>query len=139
MAAHPITGAPDDDDGLMALVGDRRLVLIGEASYGTHEFDRERARVTRRLIDELGFTVVAVEGDWPDADRVNRYVRGVSGDADADSSLQGFLRCSHYVEARLSQQFDAVIHLDRTRAPEPLERTVRWEVGEPAETYPTGL
>jgi len=90
--ARPVTGAAEDYDGLLSLVGDRRLVLIGEASHGTHEFYRERARITRRLIDELGFTVVAVEGDWPDAYRVNRYVMGMAGDATADGALQGFRR-----------------------------------------------
>ena len=59
-----------------SLVGDARFVLLGEASHGTHEFYRERARITRRLIEEQGFTAVAVEADWPDAYRVNRYVRG---------------------------------------------------------------
>jgi erythromycin esterase-like protein len=48
-------------------------------------------------------------------------------------------RGSHYFGARLSEQFDAVIHLDRTRALEPLERTARWDEGEPPETYPTGV
>ena len=91
-AAHPITGAPDDYDGLLDLVGDRRFVLIGEASHGTHEFYRERARLTRRLIDERGFTAVAVEADWPDAYRVNRYVMGLSRDADAVSALSDFRR-----------------------------------------------
>ena len=91
-AAHSVTGALDDYEPLLSLVGDRRLVLIGEASHGTHEFYRERARLTRRLIDDLGFTVVAVEGDWPDAYRVNRYVMGMSNDADAEASLRGFLR-----------------------------------------------
>ena len=91
-AVRAITGAPDDYDALLSLVGDRRLVLIGEASHGTHEFYRERARITRRLIDELGFTAVAVEADWPDAYRVNRYVMGLSADPDADTALQGFLR-----------------------------------------------
>ena len=62
-AARSITGEPDEYDALLSLVGDRRLVLIGEASHGTHEFYRERARITRRLIDELGFTAVAVEAD----------------------------------------------------------------------------
>jgi erythromycin esterase-like protein len=90
--ARPVTGAAEDYDGVLGLVGDRRLVLIGEASHGTHEFYRERARITRRLIDELGFTVVAVEGDWPDAYRVNRYVMGMGGDTSADESLQGFRR-----------------------------------------------
>lgn len=68
-AAWPVTGEAEDYDSLIDLIGDRRLVLIGEASHGTHEFYRERARITRRLIDERGFTVVAVEGDWPDAYR----------------------------------------------------------------------
>ena len=91
-AARPVTGTAEDYEGLLGLVGDRRLVLIGEASHGTHEFYRERARITRRLVDELGFTVVAVEGDWPDAYRVNRYVMGMRGDATADDALQGFRR-----------------------------------------------
>jgi len=91
-AARPVTGAVEDYDSLLEVIGDRRLVLIGEASHGTHEFYRERARITRRLIDELGFTVVAVEGDWPDAYRVNRYVMGMSTDEDADAALGGFRR-----------------------------------------------
>ena len=65
----------------MDLIGDARFVLIGEASHGTHEFYRERAEITKRLIEEKGFTAVAVEADWPDAYRVNRYVRGESDDA----------------------------------------------------------
>jgi erythromycin esterase-like protein len=88
----PLTGTADDHDGLLALVGDRRLVLIGEASHGTHDFYRERARITKRLIDEKGFTAVAVEGDWPDAYRVNRYVLGQSGDLDAATALSDFER-----------------------------------------------
>ena len=91
-AARPVTGVAEDYDSLLDFIGDRRVVLIGEASHGTHEFYRERARITRRLIDERGFTVVAVEGDWPDAYRVNRYVAGMSGDADADTALGGFRR-----------------------------------------------
>jgi erythromycin esterase-like protein len=90
--ARPVTGEGGDYDSLLDLIGDRRFVLIGEASHGTHEFYRERARLTRRLIDELGFTVVAVEGDWPDAYRVNRYVLGMSADQDADAALCGFRR-----------------------------------------------
>jgi erythromycin esterase-like protein len=69
-SARPVTGAADDYDELLELVGGRRFVLIGEASHGTHEFYRERARITRRLIDECGFNAVAVEADWPDAYRV---------------------------------------------------------------------
>lgn len=69
-AAHVVAGVRPDYDDLVGLIGDRRFVLIGEASHGTHEFYCERARITRRLNDECGFTVVAVEADWPDAYRV---------------------------------------------------------------------
>jgi erythromycin esterase-like protein len=91
-AAHPLVGDIEDYDPLMRLVGDASLVLIGEASHGTHEFYRERAQITKRLIKEKGFTAVAVEADWPDAYRINRYVRGVSKDADASDALRGFRR-----------------------------------------------
>lgn len=90
--ALALTGADADYDALMKLVGDARLVLLGEASHGSHEFYRERARITRRLIGEAGFTAVAIEGDWPDAYRVNRYVRGLSDDGDAEEALRGFRR-----------------------------------------------
>ena len=90
--AHPLTGASSDYDPLMEQIGDARFVLLGEASHGTHEFYRERAQITKRLIDEKGFTAVAVEADWPDAYRVNRYVRGTSSDAEAIDSLAGFKR-----------------------------------------------
>jgi erythromycin esterase-like protein len=91
-AAHPVTGAAEDYDRLMEMIGDARFVLLGEASHGTHEFYRERAQITKRLIEEKGFTAVAVEADWPDAYRVNRYVRGVSDDAEAVDALADFKR-----------------------------------------------
>ncbi|MGO9319545.1 MAG: erythromycin esterase family protein [Solirubrobacteraceae bacterium] len=90
--ARPLHGGDGDYDALLELVGDARLVLLGEASHGTHEFYRERARITRRLIEERGFTAVAVEGDWPDADRVSRYAQGLGDDADAEEALRGFQR-----------------------------------------------
>ena len=90
--AHPLVGAPEDFDPLLALVGDARFVLIGEASHGTHEFYRIRAEITKRLIREKGFTSVAVEADWPDAYRVNRYVRDRGSDTDATEALGGFRR-----------------------------------------------
>ncbi|MEQ8859687.1 MAG: protein-L-isoaspartate(D-aspartate) O-methyltransferase [Pseudomonadales bacterium] len=64
-----------DLDGLLERIGDARIVLIGEASHGTSEFYLLRARITRRLITERGFDVVAAEADWPDAARVDHYVR----------------------------------------------------------------
>ncbi|GHO55083.1 hypothetical protein KSB_35580 [Ktedonobacter robiniae] len=76
----------------MALIGDARFVLLGEATHGTHEFYQARADITRRLITEKGFTAVAVEADWPDAYRVNRYVHGMEGDATGREALAGFER-----------------------------------------------
>jgi len=68
-AAHPLLGEAQDFAPLLERVGDAHLVLIGEASHGTHEFYRIRAELTKRLIRERGFTSVAVEADWPDAYR----------------------------------------------------------------------
>ena len=91
-AAHALEGGRADYDPLLRLAGESRFALLGEASHGTHEFYAERAAVTKRLVEEKGFTAVAVEADWPDAYRVNRSVRGVSDDRDARAALSGFGR-----------------------------------------------
>src|ERR1044071_1456278 len=91
-AAHPLSGDATDYDPLLNLIGDARFVLLGEASHGTHEFYRERTRITQRLIREKGFCGLVVEADWPDAYRVNRYIRGTGGAMDADEALSGFKR-----------------------------------------------
>ena len=88
----PMPGSTRDHDALLQLIGPARFALLGEASHGTREFYRERIAITRRLITEKGFTAVAVEADWPDAWRVNRYVRGLSDDPDATAALSGFER-----------------------------------------------
>jgi erythromycin esterase-like protein len=90
--ARVFSDSEADYGSLLMLVGDARFTLLGEASHGTHEFYRERAEITKRLILEKGCTVVAVEADWPDAYRVNRYVRGISDDSDANAALSGFKR-----------------------------------------------
>jgi protein-L-isoaspartate(D-aspartate) O-methyltransferase len=76
-AAEPL---PDLDDPAFGSLVDRyasaRVVLLGEASHGTSEFYRARAAITRRLIEQHGFTIVAVEADWPDAAAIDRWVRG---------------------------------------------------------------
>jgi erythromycin esterase-like protein len=67
-----------DDDAFGAMFdrfGDARVVLLGEASHGTSEFYRARAQISKRLIERHGFTIVAVEADWPDAATIDRYVR----------------------------------------------------------------
>jgi len=89
---HPLTGAAQDYDPLMNRIGQAHLALLGEASHGTHEFYRERAEITKRLIKDKGFNGVAVEADWPDAYRVNRYVRGMNDDFDAREALADFRR-----------------------------------------------
>jgi protein-L-isoaspartate(D-aspartate) O-methyltransferase len=75
-AAEPLPGIDDLAFGEMFdRFADRRVVLLGEASHGTSEFYRARAAITRRLIERHGFTIVAVEADWPDAAAIDRYVR----------------------------------------------------------------
>ena len=87
---HPLTGAANDYDALLELIGDARLVLLGEASHGTHGFYRERARITRRLIEERGFTVVAVEAEQQEL-RVARMDQRLDAD-DADGLGHSILR-----------------------------------------------
>ena len=75
-AAEPLPALDDPAFGaLFDRWGSKRIVMLGEASHGTHEFYAARAAITRRLVEEHGFTIVAVEADWPDAARVDRYVR----------------------------------------------------------------
>src|SRR5437660_4017198 len=89
---QPLYGGVNDYDGLLKLIGNARFVLVGEATHGTHEFSSERAAITKRLIAEKGFSVVAIEADWPDSARVHRYVRSNTADANANEALSGFRR-----------------------------------------------
>ncbi|HWC31501.1 MAG TPA: erythromycin esterase family protein [Actinomycetota bacterium] len=81
-----------DLDAVLDHVGDAELVLIGEASHGTDEFYRVRADITKRLVSERGFKAVAVEADWPDAERVNRFVTHPGDDSNGNEALSGFRR-----------------------------------------------
>jgi erythromycin esterase-like protein len=89
--AQPLS-SESDYEPLRRLAGERQVVLIGEASHGTHEFYQIRAELTKRLIVENGVRSVAVEADWPDALRVHRYVQGLSADAHANAALGDFKR-----------------------------------------------
>lgn len=91
-AAHRITGAAGDLQPLVQLARNAHFVLLGEASHGTHEFYSTRAEITRRLISEHGLRAVAIEGDWPDAYRVNCYVKCVGDDSTPEEALRGFQR-----------------------------------------------
>jgi erythromycin esterase-like protein len=90
--ARPLRDAADLDP-LLDRIGDARVVAIGEASHGTHEYYAWRAALTRRLVAERGFSFVAVEGDWPDCDRVDRSVRlRPGGHDDPRDALDAFAR-----------------------------------------------
>ena len=82
------TGVPAP---LLAALARRRIALLGEASHGTHEFYDWRARITQALIAEHGCRAVVIEGDWPDAWRINRWVRGLDHGT-AEDALAGFER-----------------------------------------------
>jgi erythromycin esterase-like protein len=196
---------PDGLAPLIDAIGDAKVVLIGEASHGTAEFYRVRADLTSALIERKGFNIVAAEADWPDAYRVNRWVRHMSDDSGAIAALDDFhrfprwmwrndvvvdfvtwlrwfnssraadRRCGWYgldlyslhrsmgavleylgkVDpnaarrareryacfgqlARITEQFDALIHIDVTSALTPLEPWSGREADLP-ETYPTGV
>ena len=90
--AIPLVGSASDYDALLERIGDAGWVLIGDASHGTHEFYRERAKITERLIAEKGFDAVAVEADWPAAAGVDRYVRGLESRSFGIEALEGFGR-----------------------------------------------
>ena len=90
-AAEPL---PNFDDPAFGALFDRfaeaKVILLGEASHGTSEFYRARDRITRRLIERHGFTIVAVEADWPDAAHIDRYVRGRPAPESAEAPFQRF-------------------------------------------------
>jgi erythromycin esterase-like protein len=163
-SAHPLKGDAGDYDPLLDMIGNARFVLLGESSHGTHEFYRERARITQRLITEKGFSAIAVEADWPDAGLKDGYeevfhhtglgqfflpLRGRSLAAALEPRrLERAIgvvyrpeteRQSHYFYTHLPRQFDAVIHFDETRAVRPLEEMAAWRSGESPETFPSGI
>ncbi|MFC4427779.1 erythromycin esterase family protein [Deinococcus navajonensis] len=91
-AALPLSELPQSYDPVLRAAAQAKLVLIGEATHGTHEFYRTRAEITKRLITEQGFDAVVVEGDWPDARRVNRFVRLEGTDRTPEQALSDFGR-----------------------------------------------
>jgi erythromycin esterase-like protein len=77
-----------DLDALLSDIGDRTIAMLGEASHGTHEFYTWRTAISKRLIEEKGFSFIAVEGDWPDCYKINRYVKGYK---DAGDNIRNVL------------------------------------------------
>lgn len=90
--AQPFHAMPRDHASLLQHIKGGRVILIGEASHGTQDFYHLRASITKYLIEHHGIDAVAVEADWPDAYRVNRFVRGLGPDQDANTALSGFER-----------------------------------------------
>src|SRR5438445_3042925 len=91
-SAYLLAGSKRDHDPLLQMAAGARLVLLGEPTHGSHDVYRERARITQRLVAELGFNAVVWEADCADADRAGRWVRGLSADGDAEEALGGFER-----------------------------------------------
>lgn len=73
--AYPLKSKADLQP-LFDRIGDARIVMLGEASHGTHEYYTWRAHISKRLIEEKGFSFIAVEGDWPDCYLLNRFIKG---------------------------------------------------------------
>jgi erythromycin esterase-like protein len=89
---EPLDGGAGTPAALLQLLGNSRFALLGEASHGTHDFYEQRAQITRDLVTHHGFQAVVIEGDWPDAYRINRWVRGLDDDGNAEAALSGFER-----------------------------------------------
>lgn len=90
--AHRLGDSPHDIDPLMRLAHPRSLVLLGEASHGTHEFYELRARITRQLIEDDLCDAVVVEGDWPDVLQLDHFARAIGSEpaAEAFATFQRF-------------------------------------------------
>ncbi len=120
--ASRLDGKATDYDALLAMTQGKRYVLLGEATHGTQDFYRMRAEITRRLIAEQGFDAVAIEGDWPDAWRVNRFVQGESTD-DPASALGDFARFPQWMW-RNREVLDFITWLRRFNARTDIPRRV---------------
>jgi erythromycin esterase-like protein len=89
---YPLTGAQTDFDKVMHHIADAAVILMGEATHGTHEFYKARIEITKRLIMERQCTTIAIEGDFPDVYRVNRYITHRGDDTSAMQALGDFKR-----------------------------------------------
>lgn len=134
-----------DLDPLMAKIGDAKYVLLGEASHGTHEYYTWRTQITKRLILEKGFSFIAVEGDWPDCYRINRYIKGYDmEEKTANDVLKKFNRWPTWMWANWEivaltewlRAHNEGLFLEETTAVHPL--LVQPDDHQMPETYPWG-
>ena len=122
-AAARLDGTSRDYDPVLEDLGERSFVLLGEATHGTQEFYRMRAELTLRLIAEKGFDAVAVEGDWPDAYRLNLFVRGEGADSAGQDAFGDFQRFPRWMW-RNEEVLDFIVRLRALNLTRPVERRV---------------
>lgn len=91
-AIVPLSNRTNKYSSVLEKIGDARFVLIGEATHGTHEFYQARAEISKQLIKKKEFMAIAIEGDWPDAYRIHRYLQGVGEKENIKEALNGFKR-----------------------------------------------
>jgi erythromycin esterase-like protein len=91
-AARPVQGTDEDYADILGAMRSATRILLGESTHGTHEYYRERARLSERLIREQGVNAIAIEGDWSPTYRLNLYVRGLGTDRSAAEALRGYAR-----------------------------------------------
>ncbi|CAA9523997.1 MAG: Protein-L-isoaspartate O-methyltransferase [uncultured Sphingosinicella sp.] len=123
-AAVPVTGGQQDYRQLMNAIGDSRFVLLGESTHGTHEFYRERARISEELIRTRGFGAIAIEGDWTPTYRVNLYVQGLGSDRNAAQALSSYTNFPQWMWGNTDFR-DLVERLRTYNLSQPPERRVR--------------
>ncbi len=121
--AIPIAGQPTDHDPTIQAAREARFVLLGESTHGTHEYYRERGRISERLVRDLGFGAVAIEGDWSSTYRVNLYVRGLGTDRTAEQALSGYQNFPRWMW-RNAEFRDFVDRLRTWNLSQPVERRV---------------
>ncbi len=114
--ATPLQGGTKDHDAILRLARDAHIVLLGGCTHGTAEFYAARAAITRRLVTEHGYSIVGIEGDWPAALAVNRYIQGGAGDA--VGALKGYRRFPSWLW-RNNVVLDLVDFLRRFNEPIP--------------------
>lgn len=131
----PLHGAKDLDH-FIERVGNAHYVPLGEASHRTHEYYAWRSRISRRLIQEKGFSFIAVEGDWPDCYRLLVDTRPIGHRAIGVVYHPDHERQGNYVPSVIPKWYEAFLLLDRTRALHPLH--IRSDGHLMPETYPWG-
>ncbi len=118
-----MTGLGTDHDPILQAAREARFVLLGESTHGTHEYYRERGRLSERLTRELDFGAVAIEGDWSSTYRVNRYVRGLGNDRGAEQALSGYKTFPRWMW-RNAEFRDFVERLRTWNLTQPMDRRV---------------